>query len=335
MKKVYLILPVILILFFESCRNDFNINAPYQDVYVLNCILRNDDSVQYAIISKNVYTGNGASPASASTAQNIKGEKIEIYYNDSVFVMRDTTIQTADSGNITPVNCYYTKDLTIKPGMTISIKAATQDGQVLQSTTRVPVISFSKFSTTFPQVMKPPEVLVPGYQEKPSYSWTWTDGSGDITNILSLPQLEIDYKIDEGSSYVDKKILVPLALYYTFDANGNLIPHNVELSFDNNCLTTLKTINETMQNISGNDPDKKDYIISKVLFNVIGLDQDLSKFYSAYNTYSEDFSIKLRQTDYTNVEGGKGIFGVYYKFSIPLTVDDFYIRSFGYQYKPE
>ncbi len=123
MKKVYLILPVILILFFESCRNDFNINAPYQDVYVLNCILRNDDSVQYAIISKNVYTGNGASPTSASTAQNIKGEKIEIYYNDSVFVMRDTTIQTADSGNITLVNCYYIKNLIIKPGMTIQYKS--------------------------------------------------------------------------------------------------------------------------------------------------------------------------------------------------------------------
>ena len=163
----------------------------------------------------------------------------------------------------------------------------------------------------------------------------WTLNGENVTNILSIPQLEIYYKIDEGSSYVDKKILVPLALYYTFDESGNLIPHNAELSFNNSCLTTLKTINETMQKISSNDPNKKDYIITKVLFNVISLDPDLSKFYSAYNSYTEDFSIKLRQTDYTNVGGGKGIFGVYYKFSIPLTVDDFYIRSFGYQYRPE
>ncbi len=335
MKKIFFILMFILFITMESCRNDFNINAPYQDVYVLNCVLRNDVPLQYAIISKNVYSGNGLSPASASSAQNIKGAKVEIYYNDSVFVMRDTTIQIADSGNITPVNCYYIKNMTIKPGMTISIKAATQDGQVLQSTTQVPAISFSKFSAAFPQIMQPPQVPVPGYQEKPSYSWTWTGGSGDITNILSLPQLEIDYKINDGSSNADKKILVPLALYYTFDESGNLIPHNVELSFDNYCLTTLKTINEALQSISGNDPNKKDYIITKVLFNVISLDQDLSKFYSAHNSYTEDFSIKLRQADYSNVEGGKGIFGVYYKFSIPLTVDDLYIRSFGYQYKPE
>ena len=335
MKKVYLILPVILFLFFESCRNDFNINAPYQDVYVLNCILRNNDSVQYAIISKNDYTENGAPPASASTAQNIKGANVEIYYNDSVFVMRDTTIQTADSGNITQVNCYYTKNLIIKPGMTIRIKATTQDGQILQSTIRVPVISFSKFSTTFPQVMQPPDVPVPGYQEKPSYSWNWTGGAGDNSSILSLPQLEIYYRKFEAGSYVDKKILVPLALYFTYDEYGNEIPTNVELSFNNFCITTLENVNKTMQEISGNDPNKSDYIITKVLFNVIGLDPDLSKFYSAYNTFNEDFSIKLRQTDYSNIEGGKGIFGVVYNFSKSLAVDSLYVKSFGYQYDPK
>ncbi len=64
MKRAVLILPVILFVLFESCDNDFSINAPFKNVYTLNCILRSDSPIQYAIISKNIYTENGAPPTS-------------------------------------------------------------------------------------------------------------------------------------------------------------------------------------------------------------------------------------------------------------------------------
>ena len=150
MKRTILILPIILFILFESCNEDFNVNAPFQNVYTLNCILRNDNPIQYAIISKNIYTENGAPPTSSSTAQNIKGANVEIYYDDSVFVMRDTTIQVADSGNTIQVNCYYLKNLVMKPGKIISIKATTPDGQILKSTNQIPV--FVTALSDFPQI---------------------------------------------------------------------------------------------------------------------------------------------------------------------------------------
>ena len=336
MKKTLWVLPIILFIFFESCSDEFNINAPYEDVYVLNCILRNDNSIQYAIISKNTFTENGVAPASDSIDQNIKGADIKIFYNDSVFVMRDTTIELTDAGSITPVNCYYAKDLNISPGKVIRIEASVPDGKKLESTIQVQQISFAKFSLQFPQVLQPDyQNSYFGYQERPYYNWSWTGDNANITNILCLPQLEIYYKKYEEGAYVNKKILVPLAFYYIYDENKNLTPVNVELSFNNSCLTTLETINKTMQEISGDDPNKKKYIINKALFSVISLDPDLSRFYSASNTYSEDFTIKLRQTDYSNIDGGKGIFGAYYKFSELLAINSLYISSFGYQYDPE
>ena len=331
MKKILLVLPIILFMFFASCRDDFNINAPYEDVYVLNCILRNDNTIQYAIISKNTFTENGVAPASDSIDQNIKGVDIKIFYDDSVFVMRDTTIELTDAGSITPINCYYAKDLIINPGKVIRIEASVPDGEKLESTIQVPEISYGQFSAQFPQIFQTDI----GYLERPSYSWNWIGDNEDITNVLCLPQLEIYYKKYEGGTYVDKKIDVPLVFYYIYDENRNLVPVNVEFSFNNSCLTTLGTVNKTMQEISGDDPNKKNYIINKALFSVISLDPDLSRFYSAYNTYSEDFTIKLRQTDYSNIDGGKGIFGAYYKFSKSLVIDSLYIRSFGYQYDPK
>jgi hypothetical protein len=328
MKKVFLVLLTVLLIFFESCKSDFNINAPIEDVYILNCILRNDNSIQYAILSKNDFTENGTAPTSISINQNIKGANIKIFNNDSVFVMRDTTLQLTESGSLSMVNCYYVKNLSINPAKVIRIEVSISGGKTLKSAIQVPEITLAKFSTNFPPIFQS------GYHTKPLYNWSWVGDNGGSTNILNLPQLEIYYKKYEGGSFVDKTALVPLALYYTYDAYGNIIPVNVKLSFENYCRTTLEDINKTMQEISGDDPNKNNYIINKVLFSVISLDPSLSKYYSANNTYSENFTIKLRQTDYSNIEGGKGIFGAYYKFSKTLVVDSLYIKSFNYKYHP-
>lgn len=333
MKKAPGALLITLCLFLASCNSDFNVNAPNQDVYVLNCILRNDSSIQYAVVSKNYFTENGAAPPPNSIEQNIKGVGIKILCNDSVFVMRDTTIQIADSGNVTTVNCYYVKNLIPTPGTVISIEASVPDGKVLKSTVQVPQISYANFSANFPQLKNsyPPK---PDYAMNPYYSWSWIGESSESAPILNLPQLEVYYKHYEEGTYVDKEILVPLAFYFNVDQGGGLSPVNVTFSFRNSCVTTLETVNETMQDISGNDPYKENYVITKVLFSVISLDPELTKYYSASNTYSADFTIKLRQTDFSDIEEGKGIFGVYYTFSKPLTVDSLYVGSFGYRYDP-
>lgn len=333
MKRAPWLLLAIPSLFLESCKSDFNINAPYEDVYVLNCILRNDQSIQYALVSKNYFTENGTVPPPNTIEQNIKDANIQIHYGDSVFVMRDTTIQLADSGNQTTINCYYVKNLTLSPGKVISIEATVPGGDTLRSTVQVPQIAYANFSTNFPQLKNsyPP---APDYSKTPNYSWSWIGNTQESTTILSLPQLEVYYKHYEQGTYVDKEMFVPLAFYFNIDRNGNLSPVNVELSFRTSCVTLLETVNNTIQDISGNDPYKENYTITKVQFSVVSLDPKLTKYYSAYKTYSESFTIKLRPTDFSDIQGGKGIFGVCYKFSKPLVVDSLYIESFGYRYDP-
>ena len=64
----------------------------------------------------------------------------------------------------------------------------------------------------------------------------------------------------------------------------------------------------------------------------MGLDAGLSKYYQAFQ---KGFTIKINETDYTNIEGGKGIFASLYSFSKTLDVDSTYIRSFGYHFNPK
>jgi hypothetical protein len=331
MKRAILILPIILFILFESCNEDFNVNAPFQNVYTLNCILRNDNPIQYAIISKNIYTENGAPPTSPSTAQNIKGANVEIYYNDSVFVMRDTTIQVADSGNTKQVNCYYLRNLVIEPGKIISIKATMPDGQILKSTKQIPICN------TTPALFPEGDYTEDGrkyYVKFPGYSWLFKIDNKVIKDILSFPRFEIDYEKYEGGTYVNKKTLVPLSYYPYTDINGVILYSDLNFSFNYSAYTSLETVNRTMEEISGSDPFKNNYIITKVSLNVNSMDPELSKYYSAYEKFLNSFTVKLRPTDYSNIQGGEGIFGIYYKNSISLGVDKAYINSFGYQYDP-
>ena len=331
MKRAILILPIILFILFESCNEDFNVNAPFQNVYTLNCILRNDNPIQYAIISKNIYTENGAPPTSPSSAQNIKGANVEIYYNDSVFVMRDTTIQVADSGNTKQVNCYYLRNLVMKPGKIISIKATMPDGQILKSTKQIPVCN------TAPALFPEGDYTEDGrkyYVKFPGYSWLFKRNNKVIKDILSFPRFEIDYEKYEGGTYANKKTLVPLSYYPNGDIRGVMLSPDPGFSFTYFAYTPLEAINRTMQEISGSDPFKKNYIITKVLFTITSMDPELTRYYYAYGVYSNSFTVKLRPTDYSNIEGGKGIFGIYYIYTTSFVVDKDYINSFGYQYDP-
>ncbi len=331
MNRAVLILPVILFIFFESCSDDFNLNAPFKNVYTLNCILRSDSPIQYAVISKNIYTENGAPPAAAGTVQNIKGANVEIYYKGSVVVMRDTTIQFTDAGNTIQVNCYYLNKLAMEQGEIISIKAIMPDGHILKSTNKIPVCIIPYL--TFPRSFSTKEQN--GYYKNiSSYTWFFRNDNKEVNDILSFPQLEIAFEKYEGGTYVDKKTLVPLAYYPSADNNGSILSPDLNFSFNYNAYTSLEAVDKTMEEISGSDPFKNNYIITKVSLNVNSLDPELSIYYNTYETYLNSFTIKLSPSDYSNIEGGKGIFGIYYIYTGSFVVDKDYINSFGYQYDP-
>lgn len=331
---------ILLCVLLESCNTDFNINAPHQDVYVLNCILRNDTSIQYATISKNYFTENGAAPPSNTIDPNIKGVNIQIFNNDSAFVMRDTTVELTNSGSSVQVDCYCVRNLVLEPGRTVRIEAALPDGQTVRSTIQIPVCFTDPSFLSFPQsyyTVDRPTIGVHSkktYVKFPAYVWSFGRDNKWVTDVLSSPHCEIDYERNEGGTYVNKKTIVPLTYGFLTDNIGITLSPDLNLSFNYIASTSLEAVDRTMQEISGSDPYKNNYIITRVVFTISSLDPELTRYYSAYEVYLNSPTVKLRPTDYSNIEGGKGIFGIYYKNSISLVVDKDYISSFGYRYDP-
>jgi len=88
----------------------------------------------------------------------------------------------------------------MKPGKIISIKATMPDGEILKSTNQIPIclIAYS----TFPQ-----KDQKENYKKNSSYPWLFKSDNKEINDILSFPQLEIDYEKYEGGKSI-------LGIYY-------------------------------------------------------------------------------------------------------------------------
>jgi hypothetical protein len=95
----------------------------------------------------------------------------------------------------------------------------------------------------------------------------------------------------------------------------------------------MDVVTKAMEEISSSDPNKQNYVIESAVFRLFVLDKNLTTYYSAAQTFLDEFSVRVSQPDYTNITGGLGIFGTYSVLQSTLTFDDAYVTSFGYRYK--
>jgi len=56
----------------------------------------------------------------------------------------------------------------------------------------------------------------------------------------------------------------------------------------------------------------------------------LSKYYNSTNRSLDTYSVKLNETDYSNITNGYGIFGAYVRKYAGIRFTHAYIESFGY-----
>jgi hypothetical protein len=106
-----------------------------------------------------------------------------------------------------------------------------------------------------------------------------------------------------------------------------------EISVGSNSISfdTL-AIGIALREISKDDPQKKNYKIEKALFRLLVLDKNLAAYYSMQKTFLDEFSVRVNQPDFTNIEGGLGVFGIYAIKKSEIQIDASYINKFGYLY---
>ena len=316
MKNIYII-SIIALAFFVSCEEDVSIKADFEEQYVLNCILSADTNFQIAYLSKsfdvdgyngNVYSGDPF----------IKNAEIVLYVGNHVHFFREAELDSLPGFDFNfPITYYYLDNFQPTPRSDIFIKAILPNGIELSASQRAVEYRFTYlpfFRSAIPPVdtsihdlrftsyniYEPfyyiPKMVIP-------YENT-VDGQG-----IKITEVPLDYIIRNN----ERKAVYP----------G--IMKNVDFSYKREIL------NLVMNEISEGDNLKSKFKVYDTRMSMLILNDDLAAYYSAENYVNDNFSVVVSKPEYSNIDGGRGIFGSYSNVTgkVALTTD--FVRSFGYQ----
>jgi len=311
-KLLFLLLIFFPVLFFASCSNTLNPYAPFRERYALSGIIRSDTSLQVITVSRS-YQPPNYNPGADTENVAVLGAEVNMWCNDTLYALRDTSIPRSDTSHYkSNVSFYYCNNFIPPPNSDIEIQALLPNGILLSSVTKTPDAGYGFFdaasNTTYPT--SHPQLYV---------------GWNNLGNIYYAPRISIIYyqKGDTNS----KELLVPLSY---INQNGKLTPNYPQPTKINFFTIDNSTLDEAMREISGSDPNKNDFTISKIMVYVIVYDENLSSYYSSIQNSVDNFTVILDAADYSNITGGFGIFGSYYKASWRIDITRSYLNSFGY-----
>jgi len=318
MKTIKLLLICVVGFIFLSCEEDFNPYGDYFERYAFTCILKSDQNYQTATLFRS-YRPNGYDPSTYTEDPSVIGADIRVWYNDTVFVFRDTSVARIDTSRYkTPFRYYYNDKFKVGSRKTIELEVLLPNGKRLRSTSVTPgQINYNDQS----------DVIIPaGGKSIVQIIWnTLDDGT------FFAPRMAIRYKQNINGEIMEKTKDVP---YKYVNQGGNQVPVYPAPSALATIVYDLSAITKTLEEISSGDPNKQNYsVYQKIIFSVSALDIPTSRYVSSTGGTIDDLTVSVDVSDYTNIEGGFGLFGSYSKRDYTrLRFMENYIESFGYNF---
>lgn len=321
MNKIILISAFLLGLSFFSCEEDFSPYGEFRENYILTCVLRSDTAYQTATLSRSYFTGTN-DPYDNEIDPSIRFADVRVWYEDSVYVLHDSTTVRIDTSRYkTPESFYVTNRFKVEQNKPIEIEVLLQNGRRLKASSVTPrEILFSNQS----------EVLVPPVNTN-KINIVWGNGN---PHGFYLPKLQIRYSVRIGNSTTFHRLEVPLR-YEIQD--GDEVPvyptpsNKVTIMYDKDVVS--KTLTELRESAS---EDMLISVYAKISMRVAILDENLSRYASSVSHTFDDLTVRVNELDYSNVEGGYGIFGSYIiKDYERLRFQQNFIESFGLRFVNE
>lgn len=271
--------------------------------------------MQVASVART-YTTGGFDPYLNTEDPFITGADVRVWYKDSVYRFYDTSVVRLDTSRYNPsMNIYLNRRFKVEPDEPIEVEVMLPNGRRLKSSTKsAGRVTFLDSSTIFI------------YGEVKLINIFWASSS--VGSNYFLPKFRIIYYKKEGNQNTRHEKEIPLRY-----------EDNMPVPFTTNKIplvsVDLNTIKRALNEIAEGDPDKASYSIPlHPIFTVATLDDALCKYYSTSTQSFSSLTVTLDETDYSNIQGGYGIFGSFTSAEYQqLKFTREFITSFGYTIK--
>ena len=304
------LLMVFSILILVSCEDSFTQTGNYKEDYAMGAILQGDTSVQTITLSKNYILEDLSQPRNPKNLW-VKNATVTLSFDEEAYIFN----QVEDD-----IVKYEVGNLKLPIDKTIKIEALLPDGRWIRAFTKTPKeVSFSGYSNKY----------LPSEDNSDIYSVSWRSFERDVN---FFPKLTLEYNVQENGILKNYKIPVPQEYLIVDDKEVAIYP---DASSQIGCAFKMDALNKLMTSIYQKEShSRSDYFINKVLrFELIIMDQNLTSYYLITNNILDTYSVKLDESEYSNIEGGIGIFGSFIKQEYFFYLTDEYIYSFGYRIK--
>lgn len=306
---------ILLSVLFLSCEENFDPFGNYKDKFVLTSLINLNEGSQVATLSKSYFT-NSFNPYDNTTDPSVDSAEIRLWNGDSVYLFQDSSIQRIDTTHYrTPFKFYYLHSQSFQLNRLLEIEALLPSGKRLKAKTTTPNdISFSTQN---------PNVIPPVNQDYLTFSWQ----SQSYFNMYLARILVTYFKFENGTNVRYEKE-IPIG----YSTKGGIeYPVYPSATRQNSVSYSVSVINKFFNELSTDENKNLFYIEIKPKVEIIVLDEVLSRYYSSTSKNINDLSVRLDENDYTNIEGGLGIFGSYYiKKVTSISFIASYLQSFGY-----
>lgn len=314
MKKYFSIILIVLALY--GCDESFSPKGDYQERFALFAIMRADTNLQVVTLYHS-YDVKGLDPFENKEDPFISNAFVRIWKNkDDVYILKDSSIERRiEQRYSSAAKYYYTDSLIPEKNDKLEIEALLPNGRRLKAETQIPYIVDTDYSLTDGTIpVKGRNNIIVAWRPREE-------------NIIYAPQLTIIYKkVENGVATLHHKIIPQKYLI----VDGKEIAIYPQPSNKTYVEYEKEALDRAFAEISEGDPNKSSYRILTLITKILIYDRNLSAYYSSSNKFGDDYSVRVDESDFSNVEGGFGVFGSYSVKKIVQFFDLDYIKSFGY-----
>ncbi len=330
MKKI---LPVIVILaaalFTVSCDDNLSPKAEFREEFAMYGILKIDTTFQTVYLSRS-YQVEGFSGMENKTDPVIEGAEVKMNVVRGRDTIKYTLVpESAQRNDLsrynTPVKYYVLNNYKPVDGDRVLLNAKLPNGKVLKSNTLVPPITYLYYETSTANY-DPLGEEGSGFTGI-KFAWKFLSNQFNSSTNYFAPRMEIIYhKADNPSN----KIRVKVPLYFV-PRDGTELPLYPNVSTATTVQFYGDSIEKVLRSISEGDSNKSGYIIDLAEFTLLLMDKNLASFLAAENTFADEFSTRIDAADFSNIEGGLGLFGSVATKKTIVKIAKSYISTFGYR----
>jgi hypothetical protein len=309
-----------------ACDQPFSPHGSFERKLVIFSVLATNRNEQFVRVSAS-YDVPGFDPNENTTDPTVNDATVRIFSQGRTYILRDTVLPRTDNERYkTPIMCYVAQPLNVSYGRAYEIQVVSPSLGTARANLTVPEQSNVDLRLDAEAYLDRPPPRPP--PPTPDLAIT-VEGNFSKWAAGYVLRFFLKYEVLKDGVWVAEELEVPADLLE--DSKGGIMQVRYPT------VTRVKGSLYAVSFVVGayrwarKEINVRYFpmqvIFKQARFQMTQLDENLYRYYRTVNGFEDKGTIRLDQPDYSNIDGGAGVFGAYAVDSLLYTLrPDFAIR---------